>query len=271
MIFHLDSENDPLIRRIGECVHNGTVSHACIVEGPVFIDKPAFARSFAKGILCPKQLGENCGECATCEKIDHDNHEDLIYVRKPSSRQTIGIGQIQQMQEQISIKPNGDRYVVIIEEGDLMTDEAQNCLLKTLEEPPGETVLLLLTDNSQRLLPTIRSRCIRYRIEGRKTAEESLTELSETLLGMLLQRKPFYQTRRALGDKKWEKSRALELIDCMEERCREHVLSRDKRGVLSSPQEIGQCIDMLESAREQILRGMTPGYALKRVLLAMGG
>lgn len=272
MRFQIGKENDSLIRRIEESIRNGRISHAYLAEGPAHLDKSAFARSFAKGILCPVDLGENCGRCAICDKIDHDNHEDLIYVRRLQSKQTVGIDLIRQMQSQIAIKPNGERYVVIIEESDLLTEEAQNCLLKTLEEPPGGTVLFLLTDNAEKLLPTIRSRCVRYRIEGsEETADQEMVKLAAELLDQLLQGRPFYQTRKLLGEKRRDKLQALELIDCMEERCRELILSRNDNGVLYSPEEISRCVDALESAREQLVRGLSAPYVLKRFLLTIGG
>lgn len=269
MNFQLDRENDPLILRLENSVKNERVSHAYLIEGPSFTDKPAFARSFAKGILCPKGLGENCGACPICDKIDHGNHEDLIYVSRQSGKQTIAIKQIREMQAQVGIKPGGERYIVIIDESEAMTEDAQNCLLKTLEEPPGKTVLLLLTENSQRLLPTIRSRCVKIRLEGEgQAADEQLAEKAEQLLDQFLGRSGYYRMRKTLGDAGKDARQALDLIDLMERRCRERVLSRDENGVPYSPEEVSRCAFGLEKAREQISRGMTPGYVLKRFLLS---
>ncbi len=269
MNFQIDRENAPLIRRLENSIKSERVSHAYLIEGPSFIDKPAFAESFAKGILCPKGLGENCGACPICDKIDHGNHEDLIYVNRQAGRQTIAIRQIREMQAQVSIKPGGERYIVILDESETMTEDAQNCLLKTLEEPPGKTVLLLLTENSQRLLPTIRSRCVKIRLEGEgRAADEQLNEKAEQLLDQFLGRSSYYRMRKTLGDAGKDAQQALSLIDLMERRCRERILSRDENGIPYSSEEVSRCTFGLERAREQISRGMTPGYVLKRFLLS---
>ena len=272
MDFHLGSENDPLIRRIEHSIQSGRLSHAYLIEGPAHLDKPAFARSFAKGILCPEGRGDNCGRCPVCDKIDHENHEDLIYVRRLKTKQTVGIDLVREMQTQISIKPNGPRYIVIIEESDLMTEDAQNSLLKTLEEPPGGAILILLTENSERLLPTIRSRCVKYRLEGsQETRDEEVSRQANEILEQLLEGVPFYRIKKTLGDIGRDRSAAILLNDCMEERCRELILSRDGYGVPYPAAEITKCVDALEAARGQLAQGLTPAYVLKRLLLSVGG
>lgn len=272
MKFELGRENDPLIRRIESSVRSGRISHAYLIEGPVCLDKTAFAENFAKGILCPKRSGDHCGRCMICEKIEHDNHEDLIYISHPKSRQTIGIEQIRQMQTQINIKPNGPRYIVVIEESERMTEPAQNCLLKTLEEPPGDAVLMLLAENSQQLLPTIRSRCLKLRIEGsQENRDADMVRLAKQLLDQVLSGSPFYRIRKTMGDVLKDRQRALELIDCMEERCRELALAGDENGVPYRAEDISRCVDALESARVQMDKGMSPGYVVKRMLLSIGG
>lgn len=272
MRFDLGSENTPLIGRIEKSVRSGRISHAVLVEGPSFLDKPAFARSLAKGILCSDSRGDNCGRCAICDKIDHDNHEDLVYIRPLPGKQSIGIDQIRMMQEQVAVKPNGERYIVIIEESGMMTEAAQNCLLKTLEEPPGGTVLMLLADNGEHLLPTIRSRCVRYRIEGsRDGTDEKILRTAEDLVDQLLDGSPFYRIRKTLGDGRRDRHQAVMLIDCMEERCRQLILAKNDNGIPYSSIEIGRCVDAMEEARAQLERGMTPAYVMKRMLLQARG
>ena len=176
------------------------------------------------------------------------------------------------MQKQISIKPNGLRYIVIIEEADLMTEDAQNCLLKTLEEPPGGAVLILLSENTESLLPTIRSRCIKYRLEGSgETRDEEVSRRGSEVIGQLLDGVPFYRLRKAMGEISRDRQDAAALIDCMQERCRVLILSRDENGVPYSAEEIGKCVETLEDARRQLAQGLTPAYVLKRFLLSVGG
>ena len=271
MKFQLSHENDPLIERIENSVRNGSISHAYIIEGPVTVDKLDFAKQFARGILCPRRSGDDCGRCPVCQKIEHGNHEDLVFVSPLKGKASIGIDQIRAMQSQIGIKPNGPRYVVIIDESGLMTEAAQNCLLKTLEEPPGASVLLLLTENSEALLPTIRSRCIRIRLEGSTlVGDDPMARRADEILEHVLGGSPFYRSKKALGDVR-DRQQTLELIDHMENRCRQLILSRDDNGVLYSPKEISECVDSLEKARTQLRQGLTPGSVMKRFLLRVGG
>ena len=79
MILDTGRENAKLKERLERIVREKRISHAYLFEGPSDMDKEAFARGFIKGILCPKGLGENCGECSICDKVDHGNHEDISY------------------------------------------------------------------------------------------------------------------------------------------------------------------------------------------------
>lgn len=272
MNFQLGKENDPLIRRIENSISSGRISHAYLIESPSFVDKPAFAREFTKGILCPRQMGTGCGHCPICNKIDHGNHEDLIYVRKPVGKSSVGVDEIRLMQKRVNITPNGERYIVIIEDADLMTEPAQNCLLKTLEEPPGGAVIMLLTDNTEKFLPTIRSRCVKLRIEGSKeTHEEELRAKAEGIIDEGLKSGSYYRMRKHLGKIGKDRQRAAVLIDCMEEYCRRLVLSRDGNGIPISPAAIERTVRALEEGRQQLSRGLNSEYVLKRLLLIIGG
>lgn len=272
MMFHLGSENEHLVRRMQEVVASDTVSHAYIVEGPLPQERLQFAKSFAKGILCPKRTGDNCGECPICDKIDHGNHEDLVFVEREDGKMSLGIDMIRKMQTRIGVKPNGPRYIVIIEEGDLLTEIAQNSLLKTLEEPPAGAVLMLLTENTENFLPTIRSRCVYCRIEGaEEIREESLYQQADELIAMAAGGAPYYRMKKMLGGAASGKEEAIRLIDCMEERYRRQLLSRDEKGIPCSAERISVCVDALEKARRQLTSGMTTSYVMRRLLLIIGG
>lgn len=260
--------NEGLVRRIHDSIRMDKVSHAYLCEGPAYVDKPAFAKYFAKAILCPEKREVDCGSCPICSKIDHDNHEDLIYVCRLPGKQTIGIEQIRHMQEQIAIKPNGPRYIVIAEESERMTEAAQNCLLKTLEEPPGKTVLILTAENGEQLLPTIRSRCIRYRLEGMdQPGDEDMISCARLLTRQLLEGAPYYRMRAGVTNLFRDRDQTLELIDRMQAECRERLLTRNDRGIMESPAQIGRLVSGLEEARGQIGRGLSPAYTMKRLML----
>ena len=137
------------------------ISHAYIIQGELGAGKEFIAKVFAKTIQCERSNYEPCEECRSCKQMDHKNHPDVIWVshEKPNS---IGVEDIRtQVNNDMAIKPYyGPKKIYIINESEKMTMQAQNALLKTLEEPPAYGVIILLTTNADALLPTILSRCV---------------------------------------------------------------------------------------------------------------
>lgn len=137
------------------------VSHAYIIHGERNAGKEFIARVFAMTLQCEKGETEPCGECHSCKQALGNNQPDIIYIshEKPN---TIGVEDIRsQINGDIGIKPySSPRKIYIINEGEKMTPQAQNALLKTLEEPPEYAVILILTTNVDALLPTVLSRCV---------------------------------------------------------------------------------------------------------------
>lgn len=137
------------------------ISHAYIINGDRNSGKEFIAKIFAMALQCEKGGTEPCQECHSCRQALSSNHPDIIRVlhEKPN---TISVEDIRtQVNRDIGIKPyKGPYKVYIISEGEKMTVQAQNALLKTLEEPPEYGVILILTNGLESLLPTIMSRCI---------------------------------------------------------------------------------------------------------------
>ena len=137
------------------------VSHAYIINGEKSSGKEFIAKVFAMALQCEKGGEEPCQECHSCKQALSGNHPDIIRVihEKPN---TISVDDIRaQVNNDVGIKPySGSRKIYIINEAEKMTPQAQNALLKTLEEPPAYAVILLLTANVNSLLPTILSRCV---------------------------------------------------------------------------------------------------------------
>lgn len=142
-------------------IHMGKVSHAYIINGERSSGKEFIAQVFAMALQCEKQEGEPCQECHVCKQALSQNQPDIIRIthEKPNS---IGVEDIRsQINADVAIKPYSSPYkIYILNEAEKMTVQAQNALLKTLEEPPAYAVILLLTTNMEALLPTIRSRCV---------------------------------------------------------------------------------------------------------------
>ena len=135
---------------------NGRLAHAYLFSGPDGIGKRLMALALARAIVCHEQRG--CGHCQACRKIDHQNHPDLHILEPDGS--SIKIEQIRAFQRELNLKPlESPRKICLIEQADAMTVGAANALLKTLEEPRGDTLLMLLSSQPNRLLETIRSRC----------------------------------------------------------------------------------------------------------------
>ena len=137
------------------------VSHAYIINGERNAGKEFIARVFAMALQCEKKEAEPCGECHSCKQALSNNQPDIIYIshEKPN---TIGVEDIRaQINNDIVIKPySSPRKIYIVNEGEKMTPQAQNALLKTLEEPPEYAVIVILTTNVDALLPTVLSRCV---------------------------------------------------------------------------------------------------------------
>lgn len=142
------------------------ISHAYIIQGEQFSGKEFVAKVFAAALQCERQEAEPCGECHSCKQFQTGNQPDVIYVghEKPNS---IGVEDVRsQINGDIAIKPYSSPYkIYVINEGEKMTPQAQNALLKTLEEPPAYVVILILTTNLEGLLPTILSRCVVLRMK----------------------------------------------------------------------------------------------------------
>ena len=142
-------------------ISRGKVSHALILNGERHTGKEYMARIYAATLQCEKEGLKPCGECRSCKMAATGNHPDIITVthEKPNS---IGVNDIRaKINDDIILKPYySQRKIYIVPEASIMTEEAQNALLKTLEEPPAYALIILLADNKERLLPTIHSRCV---------------------------------------------------------------------------------------------------------------
>ena len=177
---------------------NERVAHAYLFEGAEGIGKKLMALAFARALLCLQ--GTGCGDCVACRKVDHNNHPDVHLI--DSAEAAIKIDQIRELQQQLSLRPLEGQYkVCLIDGAEYLTAGAANALLKTLEEPQPNTVMILLSGRPDQLLPTIRSRC--QRLPFRRL---SLRQLS----ALLSQRLDFNETEisvlAALSDGSFKKA-----------------------------------------------------------------
>ena len=168
-------------------IKTNNVVHSYMFIGPDGIGKVLFAKEFAKMILC-QDSNKACNHCSSCIKFNSDNHPDFMIINSEDGK-SIKINQIRFLQERISEKPIvSNRKVYIINDSDLMTVEAQNCLLKTLEEPPEFAVIILVLSNENKCLSTIKSRCTKIAFQKLRNsdltqyANENNLEINSSLL-----------------------------------------------------------------------------------------
>lgn len=164
---------NPTAKRVLENAAKGQAFHAYIITGPKGSGKLDFANTMAAALLCTGEV-KPCGQCSSCMMAKSGNHPDLIHIN--TDGKSIKIGAIRTLLEELCRRSFFDgKRAVIIDGAEDMTAEAQNCLLKTLEAPPGETHFFLLAEAPEAMLSTIRSRCVHIRMTG--MAENALITL----------------------------------------------------------------------------------------------
>lgn len=264
-----------LVNRITGSILSGSVFHAYIIEGDTCVDKPAFARDMMKAILCEEEPGTGCDSCIVCRKIDHDNYEDLYFIE--SDGLSVKDEAVFSLQEKLKRKPTaGDRNLAVIKDADTMTPRAQNRLLKTLEEPPAGTVILLLSENKENLLETIRSRCMAYRLNSLESqlsggAMEGAMEGASAVMEGLLERENFFTMKELLGKHMKSREDAFRLLDGLERLYRDFLVGRDPRGILLKREEIFRHIGLIEEARRDLVMKVNYNYAMKNLIIKIGG
>ena len=169
--FHDIIGHDDIIRHLKNAIETGKVSHSYIFTGEPGSGKKLLAGTFAAALQCESGESEPCMTCDSCKKVIGKNHPDIITVthEKPGS---ISIDEVrEQVVHDVDIKPYCSPYkIYIIPDAEMMTVQAQNALLKTIEEPPEYGIIILLTSNMSAILPTIQSRCLTLEFRPLTTA-----------------------------------------------------------------------------------------------------
>ncbi len=260
-----------LVEKIRRTVAAGSVFHGYIIEGDTCVYKMAFAKDMMKAIVCREEIGVGCDRCVDCRKIDHDNYEDLYIIE--SDGLSVKDEAVLRLQERLKLLPTGgNRNLAIIKDADTMTVRAQNRFLKTLEEPAPGTVILLLSENKDNLLETIRSRCIAYRLNSLES-----DDMDQALAGAwnvveaLIEGEKFFTIKEIIGKQIKNRDDAFQLLDGMERIYRDFLIGKDVRGRLIKREDLLMHIRLIEEARRDLVMKVNHNYAIKNLIIKIGG
>ena len=254
-------------------IKSGDVHHAYIFEGPLTADKENVARAFAMALLCREAPGTGCGKCSICRKIKDENHLDVNVLRAEPSKHSKVLSvrdeAVDQMIERLKVKPSdGDRNIAVICDGDIITPRAANRLLKTLEEPPVGTVIVILSENINNLPDTIRSRCQHIRIMSDNSSDGKYSDKAKKIVELLAGYNNYSSIKKEIDKIDSTKEEAFVFLDSMEDAYREELL---KISSSIKREQIFKAVSEIEIARNKIKRNINVKYTLKSMVLAIGG
>lgn len=257
-------EHEAVLEFFRRAAGSGRLGHAYLFVGPPGVGKRCFAVRLAQSLLCESAgtvlLGEPCGECPACLQVEAQTHPDYQLAALPDDRQEFPIDMMRQLLQHLALKPARGRHrILIVDDADTLSEEAANCFLKTLEEPPPAALLILLSVNRHRQLPTIRSRCQEVRFAApsasetaRRLLEEKIAPDAETARQLAVRSGGSFETARALADPEFGKVRRM-LFD---------RLSRPGGDLLSASAEL---VKFVEDA------GKDGAPRRRRAMLLLGG
>jgi len=258
------THNTKIAKQLSDLISSGRFIHAFLFCGGSGEARAELGNEFAKALLCSEGRGDSCGGCISCRSFDSGNNPDLIRLSLPDGRASIGVESVAELQNRLILKPVGKKYVVLADCAELMTAAAQNKLLKTLEEPAGDTVIILLSERRDAMLDTIRSRCSVYMLEEAETAADpGLSAKAEELLRLFEQDGPYYRKKDCvsgiLDNKEASKELALAFLDVFEDTAAAAAREGSTAGIYSA--------ELAETARRQIKQGHSVPYTLKQMCL----
>ena len=172
---------DHIIDHFNKAIKTDHLSHAYIFTGQEGVGKALFAKEFAKALNCKNNDNDSCNSCTNCNRIEMLNHPDVFWIEREEKAKFIKIENIRNLQNSVRLSPlESDYKIFIIKEADRMNEEASNCLLKTLEEPSPNTIIILIANSVAPIKDTIRSRCqiIRFQPIPSHIIEGQLTDKS---------------------------------------------------------------------------------------------
>ena len=196
--------NEEAKSRIGKAIDDSTLAHAFLIGGPSGSGKTTLALEIAAAVNCEHRTDESvplpCGRCNGCRRIYEGNFPDLKFLKKKKDKATIGVDEVKDFREDMFLSSTeADSKIYVIDDAECMTVEAQNALLKVLEEPPSSVIILLLATECDKILTTIKSRAqyvamsrfgedelARIILESDGAAKNMLRESEERFRGIIM-------------------------------------------------------------------------------------
>ena len=269
--------NQKLVEQLRQVARGERIHHGYIFEGPTTADKKQIAKSFAQALLCPVLPGEGCGTCDTCIKIETENHIDMTIIspsKADNSKVTsVKDADIESLIRRLQKKPfEGPRNIGIVESVETITPRAANRLLKTLEEPPVGTVIMLLCENVNFLPRTIVSRCVLGRVQEHESGyPEETMESARELIYLLIEKAPFYKTKKFVERLSQEKDQMILFLDCMESIYGELMRGKGAKSELFRKEVVFAAIESIEAAKNDMKNNIGIRYVMMNLILKIGG
>lgn len=267
-------ENREIAEQLRTLLSMKRVVHAFMFAGGSAESRRSIGLEFAKAILCTDDAPDSCGKCLACRKFDSGNHEDLILVKKREDRASIIAEQVAELQGRVRFRPYGKTYAVVIEDAQLMNVQAQNKLLKLLEEPQADVVFILLVQSSSSMLSTVVSRCSCYYL-NEDTADGSAEALkaAEKMTDLVLSGGLYFEKRDCLSyilkNKEDPRALALEFIasfeDALAVKAAALALGGKKEQALTLAEAAKACV----RAGECLEQAQNTAYTLKQLCLSI--
>jgi len=248
---------------------SGALGHALILSGPAGSGKHALAAILSRAMVCTGAGTKPCGSCPACKKALSGIHPDIITVAPLEEGKQITVDQVRQMRADAHIRPNeAPRKVYVIEQADQLRTEAQNAMLKLLEEGPTYAAFLLIAENPGGLLITVRSRCETLSLvaEDSEPAQEDreLTQLANTVSDLWLAGKERELMEHCAQMEKWDRQQFVELTRHLTARLTaELTTAADKRRILHG-------IQLLDRLRQAAALNVGSGPLAARLCAACG-
>ena len=260
-----------------KAMKDNTLHTSFIIEAPLSVDKLRFAKDVAKELCCHESEDGFCINCAICRQINADSYADIILIEpdiKSSKTRSIKIEQILSLQKRLKKVPYGDFNIAIINCANTISEAGFNKMLKTLEEPSRNSIIMMLSENMYKMPRTVLSRCIKVFVDdsrydlthdarGRKEAAE--------LIMLMADREYFYRQKNLIESFVKDRSRGYLILDNMEKLYREMLLKDKAEYEKFTREYIILAIEHIEETRRELDENANPGYAIKKLAVAIGG